>query len=156
MTQVPLLKIKIETKLAAIRKSLDELKKIGNLSYEDFLKNPDHFAIAEHYLRRALEAIFDITAHIISRIPYSSGKRPANYKALALALGENKIIDEKFARETLTKMAGYRNRMVHFYDEISAGELHSIIKNQLSDIDYFARSIVELIKNPQAFNLTIE
>ena len=34
-------------------------------------------------------------------------------------------------------MAGYRNRMVHFYKEISAEELYDILLNELKDIETF-------------------
>ncbi len=36
--------------------------------YKDqFLANPDHYALAEHHLRRSLESIFDIGRHIIAK-----------------------------------------------------------------------------------------
>lgn len=36
---------------------------------------------------------------------------------------------------TLHLLAGYRNRLVHFYHEVSAEELYQICSQQLSDIE---------------------
>jgi uncharacterized protein YutE (UPF0331/DUF86 family) len=41
----------------------------------------------------------------------------------------------------LRLMAGYRNRLVHFYHEVSEKELYSIVQNNLSDIEEFLRAI---------------
>lgn len=43
----------------------------------------------------------------------------------------------------LHKMAGYRNRMVYFYNLITDEELYKIISNELGDI----RSFVFQVKN---------
>lgn len=157
MYQVPLSKIKIESKLAIIRESILELEKIGKQhSKEQFLADKNQFAIAEHYLRRALESIFDIGGHIISRFSYSPAKRPKTFKEIALSLGERGIVDKKFAKDKLMEMAGYRNRLVHFYDEITVKELYQIIKKDLGDLEIFAQSVVKIAKNPEKIGLKIE
>jgi uncharacterized protein YutE (UPF0331/DUF86 family) len=156
MYKVPLSKTKIESKIAVIREALTELEKLGRISEADFIKDKTNFAVAEHHLRRALEAVFDIAAHIISRLPFSPGKRPASLKGFALALVDKGIIDKEFGREILTKMAGYRNRMVHFYDEIKTPELYQIITQNLTDIETFVKAVLAVLKNPEKFNLELE
>ncbi|MCL6558618.1 MAG: DUF86 domain-containing protein [Firmicutes bacterium] len=47
--------------------SVRRLEKLAELSPDEFAANPDHFAIAEHHLRRALEAVFDVGRHIIAK-----------------------------------------------------------------------------------------
>lgn len=155
MNKVPLSKNKIESRLAMIREALVELQRFGKLSLEEFLGSKDHFAIAEHYLRRALEAVFDIGNHIISRYSYPPCKRPKSLKEIAIALGEKGIVDKIFARERLVAMAGFRNRMVHFYDELTEKELHQIITEDRGDFERFASSIVEVIKKPEKFGLQL-
>lgn len=46
---------------------------------------------------------------------------------------------------TLMKMAGYRNRMVHLYYEVSSKEIYDILKNHLSDIERFIPEIVSFL-----------
>ena len=156
MSPVPLSKIKIESKVAIIRAALVELAKFSTLTQKEFTKESQNFAVAEHHLRRALEATFDLAGHIASRLPLSPGQRPHTLKGLALILGTKKIVSADFAKNTLVKMAGYRNRMVHFYDEITPKELYEIVTQRTGDVEKFVKAIVKLIKNPKKFGLTIE
>ena len=55
-----------------------------------------------------------------------------------------------------SKMTGYRNRMVHFYGEITEHELYSIIQEELGDIGTFCAYVNEVLINPLNFNLTVE
>ena len=43
-------------------------------------------------------------------------------------------------------MAGYRNRMVHFYKEITNEELYNLIKKDLDDIERFLVEIQHFIE----------
>ncbi len=56
----------IEDRLGFIIKSIAKLRKLSALDEKGFLSN-DSPAIAESYLRRSLEAIFDIGRHIIAK-----------------------------------------------------------------------------------------
>jgi len=155
MNIVPISKVKIETKLSIIRESLTELENLAKIPETDFISDKKNFAVAEHYLRRALEAIFDIAGHIVSRYPMSPGKRPHTYKDLARTLADKKIVEKDFGENTLTMMAGYRNRMVHFYDEITEQEMYEILQNKLIDIETFARAVTSVLNNPEKFGLVV-
>jgi uncharacterized protein YutE (UPF0331/DUF86 family) len=56
----------IEDRLGFINASVIRLKKLSALSQEDFLAG-DNTAVAESYLRRSLEAVFDIGRHIVAK-----------------------------------------------------------------------------------------
>jgi uncharacterized protein YutE (UPF0331/DUF86 family) len=138
------LKVKRETildRMGIIENSLKKLEDMKSLPSEEFLKG-ENFAIAEHYLRYALEATFDICAHILSRIP---GAIVDEYKKMATEMGKQNIIPMDFAEENLYQMAGYRNRLTHFYFEISPKEMYEIIQNKLGDfkalLKYFKKVI---------------
>lgn len=151
MKKVPLNKEVILSRIREIEKDLNKLSNFKSFPLEEFEKD-DNFAIAEHYLRRALEAVFDIGNHILSRIP---GVRVSTYKEIALTLHKENIIPEKFAKEKLVRMAGYRNRLIHFYSEVSVEELYKIIQNNLEDFEEFLKYIKDLLKNPEKFGFTI-
>ena len=85
---------------------------------------------AESCLRRSLEALFDVGRHIAKG--YGAGV--SEYKEIALRLQEKAALTETEA-ELLTVLAGYRNRLVHFYHEVSAQELFEICSNQLGDLE---------------------
>lgn len=126
----------IEDRLGFINGALAKLKRLSLYSEEDFLKD-DRPAIAESYLRRVLEAIFDIGRHIIAKI---AGKGIVEYKEIARALGDKGVIS-KDCSKSLLLMAGYRNRLIHFYHEVGDRELYNILKENLTDIEGFIKEI---------------
>ncbi|MEN2984391.1 MAG: HepT-like ribonuclease domain-containing protein [Dictyoglomaceae bacterium] len=81
--------------------------------------------------------------------------RTSTYKEIALALAKENIIPENFVKEKLVKMAGYRNRLIHFYSEVSLEELYSIIQNNIKDFEEFLKYIKELLENPEKFGFKI-
>jgi uncharacterized protein YutE (UPF0331/DUF86 family) len=134
---------KIEKDISIIQEFLSELRNLAALSGEDFLSDKRNPAAAESYLRRSLEAVFDIGRHILSK---TYGIKDIEYKNIARELGEKGIVNKEYAR-VLTKMAGYRNRMVHLYHEVGAKELYEILSRDLEDIERFNFEIVRFIED---------
>ncbi|MEW5920279.1 MAG: DUF86 domain-containing protein [Bacillota bacterium] len=132
----------IEDRLAQIRISANRLKKMESISLESFTFDPDHYAIAEHHLRKMLESVFDIGRHIIAK--KGLGK-PANYSQIIELLGQQKIITPEFS-QSIKGMAGYRNRLVHEYAKITPEEVFNIIKTRLNDFAQFCTFIVQFLE----------
>src|SRR3989304_5501047 len=128
--------------LRFIETCLQELKPFATMTKEEFLSDRKNPPFVESYLRRSLEAIFDIGRHILAK---TSGFKEIEYKAIAKELGEKGIITKELS-ELLHKMAGYRNRMVHFYKEVAPLELYQIVVNHLGDFERFNREVVAFIK----------
>jgi uncharacterized protein YutE (UPF0331/DUF86 family) len=135
-----------------IQLELEELKKLGVLPFEEFSEG-DGYKLAQYHLHRALEGVFNISTHILSRIP---GAQATTYKDTALKLGEFGIVEKQFAENNLAKMANYRNRLVHFYAEITPQELYDLLHNNLGDFDIFLHGVKELLENPEEFGLSAE
>lgn len=125
-----------------IENCLQELKPFSTIEKEEFLLDRKNPPFVESYLRRSLEAIFDISRHILSKI---YGFKNVEYKAIARELGDKGVVTKELS-DVLSEMAGYRNRMVHFYKEITPEELYYITRDNLKDIDRFTREIVAFIK----------
>ncbi len=47
----------------------------------------------------------------------------------------------------LASLAGYRNRMVHFYHEVTFEELYEICRGELGDLLKIRNAFVEWIRN---------
>jgi uncharacterized protein YutE (UPF0331/DUF86 family) len=111
-----------------------------------FEADPRNAASAESYLRRALEALLDLGRHILAK---GIGQGPAEYKEVALALSRARVLDESQG-ELLVRLAGYRNRMVHFYDEVSDEELYEICTRHAGDIDTLLDALLGWVRrNPE-------
>ena len=132
----------INERLLMINSFLKELYKLAELDEETFLSQNLYTAACESFLRRTLEAIFDIGRHILSKSGYID--LSSEYKSIAKGLVEIGAVDKKLG-EKLIQMAGYRNRLVHMYHLISDKELYQIIKSDLKDIENFVISIKECI-----------
>lgn len=141
MTKIEIDKQVVEEKIKLIEMHLQRLKKMRNLSPRKFTLS-DNFAIAAYNLRGALQATFNICAHILARIP---GVRAIEYKEMAIEMGKQKIVPMDFAENQLYQMAGYRNRLTHFYFEIKPEEMYEIIQNNLEDFETFLKYIKKIV-----------
>ena len=139
-------------RINGIQQKIAELAGMNSLSFNEF-KDGDAYKLAQYHLHRALEGVFNISSHILSRIP---GGEATQYREIAEKLGEFGIVDKEFAAQKLIPMAKYRNRLVHFYAEITEKELYDIIKNDLSDFGMFFSAIKKVLESPEQFNLTVE
>lgn len=125
-----------------ISQMIDALKDLPLENREIFFQNKHNIAAAESYVRRALEALFDIGRHILAkRFAYPAPE----YKEIVKGLSEKQVIEKREA-DLMRKMAGYRNRMVHFYHEISSDELYEICLRHIDEIKLLLESLIEWIK----------
>ncbi|MDI7246497.1 MAG: DUF86 domain-containing protein [Bacillota bacterium] len=119
------------------------LRVISSLSREEFLGDPDKPAAAESYLRRSLEAVFDIGRHILAKTGGVS--LAGEYKSIARGLGDRGVISKSLSG-VLVQMAGYRNRLVHLYHQVSDEELYTIMQGGLPDLERFVREIAAFVQ----------
>lgn len=118
-------------RVAWIRSMLAKLRRLPTADAAAFIADERTPAAAESYLRRALEALFDVGRHILAK---GFGQGVVEYRAIADGLVDAGVLDAKL-RPRLHAMAGYRNRLTHFYDEITAEELRRIVTDNLDDIE---------------------
>jgi uncharacterized protein YutE (UPF0331/DUF86 family) len=121
-------------RLSWIERMLDGIRNLPSRSIDEFLDDRRTAASAESYLRRGLEALFDLGRHVLAK---GFGRAPAEYKSVARELRAVEFL-ERDEEALLGEMAGYRNRMVHFYDEISSEELYRLCATRLGDIERIA------------------
>lgn len=150
MTDLILNKETILKRINGIQEEIKQMKKAGDVDFSEYEKS-DKYKIAEYHLHRALEGVFNISAHILSRIP---GGKADEYKQVAQNLGKFNIVPNDFANNNLVKMAKYRNRLVHLYSQITARETYDIIKNNLGDFDIFLSAVKKVLEKPEDFNLS--
>lgn len=131
---------------AVVRGMLAEIETLPLATLESFLADRRMVAAGESYLRRALEALLDLGRHLLAK---GFGVAAVEYQEIARALGECGVLDDTRA-ELLKRMAGYRNRLVHFYDEISSEELYGILTGHSAEIAAVLADLEGwLAKNPE-------
>lgn len=114
-----------------VRRMLEGLRSLPGESVESFLCDPRTVAATESYLRRGLEALLDLGRHILAK---GFSRAVVEYKDIPIQLREIGVLAEREAG-LLRDMAGYRNRLVHFYSEVTPQELFHIRSSRLADIE---------------------
>jgi uncharacterized protein YutE (UPF0331/DUF86 family) len=132
----------VAERVAWIREMLAQLRTLPLDSLAAFESDARNPAAAESYLRRGLEALLDLGRHVLSK---GFGRVTTEYKEIAEALCEVGVLDQGKCK-LLREMAGYRNRMVHFYSNVTRPELYQICTQQLSDVESVLDAILRWIR----------
>ena len=142
----------IGDRLAWIDKMVVEIRALPLDSYEDFSANRRDVWAAESCLRRALEAVFDLGRHILAK---GFGQGVTEYKQIASELETAGVLSHSRAR-LLSTLAGYRNRLVHFYHEVTSEELYEICRNNLDDLLKIKNALRKWVnENPDSIDETL-
>jgi len=129
----------VAERAAWIREMLAGIRSLPLASYEEFTADPRNPAAAESFLRRALEALLDLGRHVLAK---RFALAPTEYKEIASGLVECRVLDSARG-EKLREMAGFRNRMVHFYHRVTTEELYRICTQDVYDIESVLTAILD-------------
>lgn len=133
----------VAEKVGWIREMCASMRRLPLDTGDLFQSDPRNPAAAESYLRRAIEAVIDLHRHILAK---GFGIAVLEYKEIASALVEHKVIDEATGL-LLKRLAGHKNRLVHFYNEVSTRELYDICTTQIKDIEEVTDAAIQWIHN---------
>ncbi|MDZ7809427.1 MAG: DUF86 domain-containing protein [Arhodomonas sp.] len=127
----------IAKKLAFIETCVRELR---DLARPELLETDIREArFVEHTLQLAIQAALDVASHLVSTRRLGE---PQTNRALFDALHREGVIDESLA-DTLHAMAGFRNILVHGYQEVDTEVVRDILQNHLDDLLDYSRQIRE-------------
>jgi len=132
---------RIRSKLDDISRALVRLRRFQSMSREAFLEDEDAQDIARSRLLTAMEAALNICYHITAK---RLQRVPDDYAQCFLLLGEAGLIPSDLA-ERLSRMARFRNRLVHLYWDIDYGQVYGLITKDLDDLERFSREIALLL-----------
>lgn len=143
MTPTKLSKRILVQRLDYISQMIGEIQSLPLENPMDFFSDRRNLWSAESCLRRALEAILDLGRHILAKC---YGKGVTEYKKIADELEKEGVLSRESAK-IMKVLAGYRNRMVHFYHEMTQEELYSICSRELEDLVRLKESLLEWVKD---------
>jgi uncharacterized protein YutE (UPF0331/DUF86 family) len=152
MTHTQINKRIVGERLDWIDRMVVEIRSLPLGNFDEFISENRNVWTCESCLRRALEALMDLGRHILAK---GFGVGVSEYKEIAEELKNAHVLSAD--KSALMKvLAGYRNRLVHFYHEIKTDELYDIGKNQLDEILLIKDAILEWLKsNPEKLNETL-
>lgn len=132
----------VTARITKIREYVALLRKIRGLADERrFVSDPLIYGNAERYLQLAIQAVLDISHHIVAdrNLPL-----PADSKSLFDLLARQKVVSKGLSVK-LAAMAGLRNILVHEYLEIDRRRVYRALTTELRDFETFVRAVTRLL-----------
>jgi len=123
----------------AVAAYLEQLRDLP-ISRDEFLADHRNVNSAESLIRRSLEALLDIARHLLAK---GHGRATLEYREIAKLSHELGLLPDAELAGRFERMAGFRNRMTHFYREVTPQELFDPVSLHLDDIEAVARGLDE-------------
>jgi uncharacterized protein YutE (UPF0331/DUF86 family) len=121
----------VAKKLARIVTCLHELRTMA--SVERLRVDVREKRFVEHTLQIAIQSALDVASHIASDQRLGE---PETNRALFHLLARAEVIPADLSHR-LAEMAGFRNVLVHGYDDVQVQIVEDVVRNHLGDLDEF-------------------
>lgn len=121
----------VEKKLATIVSAVSDLRRLANVDQLRHDVREERFI--EHTLQLAMQAALDVASHIVSD---ESLGEPQTNRHLFDLLARAGWLDDGLAAQ-LSRMAGFRNVLVHGYDDVDLAVVEDIVRHRLDDLLQF-------------------
>ena len=121
----------VEKKLATIVSAVSDLRRLARVDQLRHDVREERFV--EHTLQLAMQAALDVASHIVSD---ESLGEPQTNRHLFDLLARAGRLDDDLATQ-LSRMAGFRNILVHGYDDVDLAVVEDIVRHRLDDLLQF-------------------
>ncbi|MCM8779319.1 MAG: DUF86 domain-containing protein [Candidatus Omnitrophica bacterium] len=127
----------INEKLESLKEYVGYLKGYQKSSLEQLKTDHTLQGAVRYYFQLASECIIDISEIIISSLGL---KRPDTAQESIEVLGAQGILPQEFSIR-ISKIAGFRNILVHEYARVDINEVYEHLQRDLEDFTKFAQLI---------------
>lgn len=134
---------RLSQKVADIKQSLTILRNYATRDQDEFLTNPEAVRSARYTFIVLVEAATNIANHLCVSCLHEAPQSSADG---FLQLGKHGLLSNELA-ESLGKMTGFRNLLVHGYGKVDDRRMFQIMIHELNDLDLFLREIAKLVGN---------
>lgn len=125
----------VAKKLAVIETSVAQLRTLARPEAIRLDVREERFV--EHTLQIAIQAALDVASHIVS--DDRLGEPETNQELFELLVKAGLV--EPSLAAALRDMAGFRNVIVHGYQDVDLGVVEDVVRNHLGDLLAFVASI---------------
>ena len=133
----------VQNKLDIIPENLEKLEIPRAMGYEEFTSDFRNIDSALHRFQTSIQALVDIGGYIIAslglRAPGASGE-------VIDILVEHGLLNAA-QRDRYISMIQFRNRIVHFYNDIDLKILYQILQEEVVDIRELYRTLILIIED---------
>ncbi|MEM7480927.1 MAG: DUF86 domain-containing protein [Acidobacteriota bacterium] len=122
-------------RLSIVRQAVVDLRTLPSESFQVFAADRRNIFAADALLRRSIEALFDTAKHLLAR---AHGLGKLQYRETGKLAGERGLVADSKMVTQFVRMGGFRNRLVHHYDDLTPEELFGIVTRHLADLEGIA------------------
>lgn len=126
-----------------LRNACRQLHDLGDQGEEGFLGEAKSVNSAKYLLIVATEAALDICNHVVAK---KGGRSPEDYADCMTILGELGVLKQDL-KIRMSKMARFRNLLVHLYWKVEDREVFRIIQEHLCDFDEYLRAVGQFVES---------
>lgn len=132
----------VQSKLDLIPENLEKLEILRAMSYEEFTADFRNIDSALHRLQTSIQALVDIGAYIIASLGL---RTPSSSAEVIDILVEHGLLPAE-QRDRYVSMIQFRNRIVHFYNDIDLKILYQILQDESVDVRELYRTLIQIIE----------
>lgn len=125
----------IARKLAIIETCVADLRRLARLDALETDVREQRFV--EHTLQLAIQAAIDVASRIVSD---ERAGEPRTSREVFRMLAQRQMIESDLAAH-LEEMAGFRNVLVHMYEQVDLSRVRTIVTTHLDDLLLFAAQV---------------
>jgi uncharacterized protein YutE (UPF0331/DUF86 family) len=138
----PLDRDRVNNQLRRLEAYLHRLEALRSNGKEKFLSEDILEAATERNLQLAIDTLLNLGNHIVA---IRGLRLPEEYADIFRILAEEKILNSDLVPRYV-EMAKFRDKLVHFYEEIDKEQVWKILENDLGDISAFQHLVLGLLK----------
>ncbi len=132
----------VQSKLDIIPENLEKLEILRAMGYEKFTSDFRNIDSALHRFQTSIQALVDIGGYIIASLGF---RTPGTSGEVIDILVEHGLFNAG-QRDRYISMIQFRNRIVHFYNNIDLKVLYQILQEELLDIRELYRTLILVIE----------
>jgi uncharacterized protein YutE (UPF0331/DUF86 family) len=125
-----------------LRDACRQLREISTQDIEQFMSDARTINSTKYLVIVATEAALDICNHLAAK---KSGRSPEDYADCMTILGELGVLDPDL-KVRMSKMARFRNLLVHLYWRVDDREVWRVIREHLEDFDLYLQAVGRYLK----------
>lgn len=137
-------KIFIEEKINLIQRDLSRLKIFRDFTITEMAKDFIKYGALKNMLMEIIGRAIDINEYLVAQLGKPEIDVPKSYEETFLAMADLNILPNDFAKE-ISKSAGFRNAIVHEYNNLDKGIVYESVGEALDQYAKYCEYIISFL-----------
>ncbi len=133
----------VQINFDTIDDNLEKLNTLSGLSHDEFMADFRNLDTTVRRLQTSIEALVDISRYVIRSLGLPSAD---SYREVPVVLADAGYLDQT-STAIYDEMVKFRNLVVHHYYRVNPEEIYSILTQNLSDLQNWHTTLLEIIES---------